>query len=231
MSRRPRLLSLSAAALALCASGVVASALNDLPQDARPVQDVTADLNRQQQPAPVPPTAPPTPAEPAPEAEPAPAAPVPITPTAPPAQPLTIETGSLDAEDVPEDAPVEAAAKTEAQPVEPTVPARRQRHRVAIVEAVDKVTAERMRFEVPVGGRPIRFQKTLIFIARACEKSTPDELVQDSIAYLEIAVQPRGVLNMSEPRQVFRGWMFASTPGVSGLEHPVYDAWVVDCRA
>jgi hypothetical protein len=28
---------------------------------------------------------------------------------------------------------------------------------------------------------------------------------------------------------LFSGWMFASTPGLSALEHPVYDIWVLDC--
>ena len=65
-------------ALALLASGVVvASALNDLPQDAQPAQTPTADLNRQ----PTPPVTP-VPQEPAPEAEPAPARPIAITPPA-----------------------------------------------------------------------------------------------------------------------------------------------------
>ena len=81
------------------------------------------------------------------------------------------------------------------------------------------------------GGRPVRFQKTLIFTARACEVSAPDELVEDSIAYLEVSLQPRGVLQASEPRQIFRGWMFASAPAVSGLQHPDYDAWIVGCKA
>ena len=67
-------------ALALLASGaVVASALNDMPQDARPAQSTTADLNRQQ----VAPPPPAVPQEPAPEAAPAPAAPVAISPPAP----------------------------------------------------------------------------------------------------------------------------------------------------
>ncbi|MEE9208857.1 MAG: DUF2155 domain-containing protein, partial [Kiloniellales bacterium] len=30
--------------------------------------------------------------------------------------------------------------------------------------------------------------------------------------------------------QVFSGWMFASSPAVSAMEHPVYDVWVIDCR-
>lgn len=213
---------IAGAVAAFAVSGVVAaSAVNDLPQDAQPAaQDVTADLNRQSaEQARAAAEALRPPPESAPEALPAPNRPVAITP-------LDIQTGSLDGEAL-EDAPVEAA------PVAPTAPVsltRRQRGRVAIVEAVDKVTAYRMRFEVPVGGRPVRFQRALIFKARACEMSAPDEVVADSIAYLEVNVQPRGLLN-AETRQVFRGWMFASTPAVSGIQHPSYDAWVVGCKA
>ena len=31
-------------------------------------------------------------------------------------------------------------------------------------------------------------------------------------------------------RQVFHGWMFASSPGLDLLQHPVYDAWLVACK-
>lgn len=213
-------------ALALLASGaVVASALNDMPQDAQPVQNPTADLNRQ----PTPPAQPaqPVPQEPAPEAEPAPARPVAITPPAPVI--VIAEEPSSEEDEVEKEAETEERVEVPTEPAAP--PGRRQRRRVAIVEAVDKITAETMRFEVEVGGRPVRFQKTLIFTARACEVSAPDELVEDSIAYLEVSLQPRGVLQASEPRQIFRGWMFASAPAVSGLQHPIYDAWVVGCRA
>jgi hypothetical protein len=209
------------AVLALAGAGAgVASALNDLPQDAVPVRDPTSVLNTQ------PAVPPPPPVEPAPEGEPAPASPVAVTPPAP---------SIVIAEDDPiEIDPVEE--KTEAAPpvkaVEtPVEPSRRQRRRVAIVEAIDKITAESMRFEVEVGGRPVRFKRSLIFTARACEVSAPDEQVTDAVAYLEVAVQPRGILRASDPRQIFRGWMFASSPAINGLEHPVYDAWVVGCKA
>jgi hypothetical protein len=219
----------SVTALALLASGaVVASTLSDAPQDAQPAPNPTADLNRQPIPTqlPSPPSAErPVPQEPAPEAEPAPARPIAITPPAPVIV-VAEEPQEEEAEET-EEAEERVAAPTEPAPP----PGRRQRRRVAIVEAVDKITAERMRFEVEVGGRPVRFQKTLIFTARACEISAPDELVEDSIAYLEVNIQPRGVLQPSEPRQIFRGWMFASAPAVNGLEHPIYDAWVVGCRA
>lgn len=206
-------------ALALLVSGaVLASALNDMPQDAVPIQDPTAALNRQKT------TPSPPPLEPEPEAVPAPAAPIAVTPPAP-----TIVAATPAAETEPDEAEVAPAPVNRVE--EPATPARRQRRRVAIVEAIDKITAESMRFEVEVGGRPVRFQRTLIFTARACEVSAPDELVSDSVAYLEVSLQPRGVIQVNEPRQIFRGWMFASSPAVSGLQHPIYDAWVVGCKA
>ena len=218
-------------AAALAAGGVVASALNDLPQDARPVQDPTAELNRQpstpQPPAPV--VVPPR--EPAPEAAPAPVVPIPITP---PTAPVIVVPEAEDAAETGTPEVEKAEEKAAPEPVkadEPAEPARRQRGRVAIVEAVDKITAQTMRFAVEVGGRPVRFADSLIVTARACEVSTPDEVVPDSIAYLEVSIQPRGLLQASGPREIFRGWMFASSPGVNGLQHPIYDSWVVGCRA
>ena len=206
-------------AAALLASGaVLASAINDLPQDAVPIEDPTAALNRQ----PTPQT--PAPVEPAPEAAPAPAAPVAVTPAVPLVVIAEVEEEEPEEEEEAEAAPV----KRVETPVEP---AHRQRRRVAIVQAIDKITAESMRFEVEVGGRPVRFQRTLIFTARACEVSAPDEQVSDSVAYLEVSLQPRGVIQVNEPRQIFRGWMFASSPAINGLQHPIYDAWIVGCKA
>lgn len=34
----------------------------------------------------------------------------------------------------------------------------------------------------------------------------------------------------ADPDRIFSGWMFASTPALNALEHPVYDVWVIDCR-
>lgn len=216
MTRKGAILAAVTAMGLLASGGVLASALNDLPQDAVPIQDPTASLNRQT-PSPTPPV------EPAPEAAPAPASPIAVTPVAPPI--VLAEGEEKEGEETEaEEAPAKRAET-------PAAPSRRQRRRVAIVEAIDKITAESMRFEVEVGGRPVRFEKTLIITARACEVSAPDEQVSDAIAYLEVSLQPRGVIQVSEPRQIFRGWMFASSPAVNGLQHPIYDAWIVGCKA
>jgi len=114
---------------------------------------------------------------------------------------------------------------------EPEEPPARERRPVAIIQALDKTTAETMRFEVQVGGPPVRFRNTLIFTARACEVNAEDDPQEEAAAYLEIRSQPRGANQPTQARQVFRGWMFASAPAVNPLEHPNYDAWVVGCRA
>ncbi len=129
------------------------------------------------------------------------------------------EIAEADTEDVPE---------TLEEPEEPPA---RERRPVAIIQALDKTTAETMRFEVQVGGPPVRFRNTLIFTARACEVNAEDDPQEEAAAYLEIRSQPRGTNQPTQARQVFRGWMFASAPAVNPLEHPNYDAWVVGCRA
>lgn len=108
-------------------------------------------------------------------------------------------------------------------------PLPRSRQGFAIVQALDKVTAETIRFAVPVGQQ--RRWRGLIFSARACETTAPDEPMRDSMAYLEIYSQPRGRDVGGEPREIFQGWMYASSPGLNPVEHPLYDAWVIACQA
>ena len=212
MNLRAAILSGVTAAAMLVSGGVIASALNDLPQDAVPSSTTTADLNRQSASAPVT----------------APASTEPVSPHTAPSAPVS--TATVTAEDPSGQDVIEEAADEPVAVTTPSEPLRRQRRRVAIVEAIDKITARSMRFEVEVGGRPVRFANALIVTARACEVSAADEQVSDAIGFLEVSLQPRGALQ-AEQRQIFRGWMFASSPAVSSLQHPLYDAWIVGCKA
>jgi hypothetical protein len=175
-------------------------------------------------------------AQPAP---PIPPAPVEAAPKAgPPPKGASEEAPPVD---VPTPAPLAVPAISEkevaAAPPAPTdakpagVPVRRARYDVAVIEALDKVTAESLRFEAAVG-RPVRY-KSLVFTVKACERSAPDEPFDDSIAYLTVDSQPRPAPGRPAlaPRQAFKGWMYASSPGLHPLEHPVYDAWLITCRA
>jgi hypothetical protein len=96
---------------------------------------------------------------------------------------------------------------------------------------LDKVTTETMRFEVPIG-QPIRY-KTLIFTVRACETAAPDETAPETAAYLVVDTQPKAIAGRVAPpgRQIYKGWMYANSPGLNPLQHPVYDAWLIACKA
>ncbi|HLK23056.1 MAG TPA: DUF2155 domain-containing protein [Caulobacteraceae bacterium] len=137
--------------------------------------------------------------------------------------------------------PPSSAEPSEASDVEPDVSAspqssakpppamKRPRYQAAVIQALDKVTAETLRFEAPIN-RPIRY-KNLIFVVRACETTAPDEGFTDAASYVEIDSQPLPPDRPPPaPRQVFRGWMFANAPGVDPFEHPVYDAWLIACK-
>ena len=93
----------------------------------------------------------------------------------------------------------------------------------AVLQALDKVTARVSKFEAPVGDS-VRFG-TLHIIARACDKRPPEE-TPESAAFLDISEIKLG----ESTEGVYRGWMFASSPALAAMEHPVYDVWVVDCN-
>lgn len=93
----------------------------------------------------------------------------------------------------------------------------------AVLQGLDKVTARISTIEVPVG--QVAHFGTLEITVRACRKHPPEE-PPESAAFLEI----REKKAEEEPRLLFSGWMFASSPAVSALQHPVYDLWVVDCK-
>jgi len=140
-----------------------------------------------------------------------------------PAAASSADNGDDDAETASAAPKVRSAAK----PVEMQ---KRPRYPVAVIQALDKVTAETVRFEAPVG-RPVRY-KSLIFTVHACETNAADENAPDAFAHVEIDAQPPAPDGQQpQPaRQVFRGWMFASSPGLNLLEHPIYDAWLIACK-
>jgi hypothetical protein len=92
----------------------------------------------------------------------------------------------------------------------------------AVLQGLDKVTARISTFPASTS-EEIRFG-TLSIRVRACHKTPPTE-PPESTAFIEITDIRPG----AEPALLFSGWMFASSPALSALEHPVYDVWVVDC--
>lgn len=114
------------------------------------------------------------------------------------------------------------------------------------LRALDKITGRFTDFllntEQPMVYGSLRVELDVCF-------QTPPEEVPESAAFLRIyAADSKRVQTMAAPRaltvseqeslgdegateQHFSGWMFASSPGLNALEHPVYDVWVINCNA
>ena len=94
---------------------------------------------------------------------------------------------------------------------------------MVIMQGLDKVTARVSTFQAPLGAT-VRFG-TLEITVKSCDR-TPPEDPPESAVFLEVMEK-----RPDEPvTELFRGWMFSSSPALSALEHPVYDVWVLECE-
>ena len=95
--------------------------------------------------------------------------------------------------------------------------------RVAVLRALEKITGRITDLDVLIGDT-VAF-KSLDITAHMCDKRPPEE-TPETTAFLQIDEErPSGDIV-----RVFSGWMFASSPALNALEHPVYDVWVIDCK-
>lgn len=92
----------------------------------------------------------------------------------------------------------------------------------AVLQGLDKITARISTINVAVG-QTVSFGSLQITL-KACDKHPPEE-TPESAAFLQVVEQKQG----EAPVTRFSGWMFASSPALSAMEHPVYDLWVLDC--
>ena len=94
---------------------------------------------------------------------------------------------------------------------------------VVVLQGLDKITARVSTFEIEVG--KVGSFGVLSIEVQSCKKKPPTE-PPEKVAFV--------IINDLKPGEkmieVFKGWMFASSPSLNGLEHPVYDVWVLDCR-
>ncbi|MBC7101979.1 MAG: DUF2155 domain-containing protein [Parvibaculum sp.] len=106
---------------------------------------------------------------------------------------------------------------------------------VAVFSGLDKITARVTSFEAKVN-EPTTFGALQVLV-RTCDKNAPEETPRTA-AYVEIRqLERRGATAADpdaqtevHPAPIFSGWMFAESPGLNALEHPVYDVWVTDCK-
>ena len=122
-----------------------------------------------------------------------------------------------------------AAAAVQAEPIHnPT----------AVFSGLDKTTGRIINFDVGVG-ETVQFG-TLQVTPRVCNTRPRTETPQTTafVEVDELIVKPgrdfkaeQAAARMRhDSRRIFSGWMFAASPGLHGVEHPVYDVWLVDCK-
>jgi hypothetical protein len=94
---------------------------------------------------------------------------------------------------------------------------------IAAFSGLDKITGRITSFDVYID-ETVQFG-ALQLTPRACYTRPPTETQRTSV-FLEVdQVSLKG-----GTQRVFTGWMFADSPALNAIDHPVYDIWLVDCR-
>lgn len=139
---------------------------------------------------------------------------------------------------------VDDALSSEDAEIIPAQPRSYQPFETVILRALDKITGRSTDFEMQVGVPKV--YGSLRIDLQTCFQTPPEE-PPESAAFLKItSATTRQVQTMAAPRDLteeelaiseaedanvrFSGWMFASSPGLNALEHPVYDIWVIACK-
>jgi hypothetical protein len=93
----------------------------------------------------------------------------------------------------------------------------------AVFSGLDKITGRITSFDASIG-ETVQFG-ALQVTPRVCYTRPPTEtpLTDGFVEVDEVTLQ-------GEVRRIFTGWMFAASPGLHAVEHPIYDAWLTDCK-
>jgi hypothetical protein len=102
-------------------------------------------------------------------------------------------------------------------------PPQRISNHTAEFSGLDKITGRITTFDAAIG-ETVQFG-ALQVTARACYSRPPTET-----PFTDGFVEVDEVTLQGEVRRIFTGWMFAASPGLHGVEHAVYDVWLVDCK-
>ncbi len=100
--------------------------------------------------------------------------------------------------------------------------AQRMENAVAIFAALDKVTAKISRLEVPLN--ETKSFGALKVTPRVCYTRAPTEPPKTT-SFVEVDE----MLLDGKEKRIFTGWMFADSPGLNAVEHPVFDVWLTGC--
>jgi hypothetical protein len=94
---------------------------------------------------------------------------------------------------------------------------------IASFSGLDKITGRITNFDVYID-ETVQFG-ALQLTPRVCYTRPPTETQRTSV-FLEVdQVSLKG-----GAQRIFTGWMFADSPALNAIDHPVYDIWLVDCK-
>lgn len=102
-------------------------------------------------------------------------------------------------------------------------PANKVPNPTGIFAGLDKITGRITSFDVAIG-ETVQFG-ALQVTPRACYTRPPTETPHTD-AFIEVDE----VTLQGEIRRIYTGWMFAASPGLHAVEHPIYDIWLTDCK-
>jgi hypothetical protein len=94
----------------------------------------------------------------------------------------------------------------------------------AVFSGLDKITGRTTTFDAGIG-ETVQFG-ALQVTPRACY-TRPATEATNTDAFVEVDE----VTLQGDIKRIFTGWMFASSPGLHAVEHPIYDVWLTDCSA
>jgi hypothetical protein len=94
---------------------------------------------------------------------------------------------------------------------------------IAVFAALDKVTGRISHLEIPIN-KTVEFG-ALKVTPRVCDTRPPTEAPHTS-SFVEVDE----VKLTGEVQRIFTGWMFAESPGLHAVEHPVFDVWLTSCK-
>lgn len=92
----------------------------------------------------------------------------------------------------------------------------------AQMQAMDKITGRVSVIEVPVGGE-VKFGSFSV-VVRSCKTRSEDE-IPENFAFVDVTDKSFD----KEEFNIFKGWMFSSSPAINAVEHPIYDVWLLKC--
>jgi hypothetical protein len=124
---------------------------------------------------------------------------------------------------IPNPPPSVTGPAASADAAEPPPPAAPHGGTQLMMRGLDKITGRPTSIIAPIG-KPVHFA-TLTITARYCY-STPASETPETTAFVQIDDHRPDQTG----RRVFSGWMYGSSPGLNGVEHPLYDVWVISCN-